>query len=145
MTQKKLERVNYIVVHCSATPPTMDIGVKEIDRWHRERGWFKIGYHAVIRRDGRIEYGRYTDEIGAHAKGFNNQSLSICLVGGVDENNNPDNNFEDIQLQTLKAAINYYKYFFPDAAVVGHKDLKGVTKACPSFDVMDWWKNHATN
>ena len=33
----------FIVVHCSATRPSQDIGAKEIDRWHRERGFMKIG------------------------------------------------------------------------------------------------------
>ena len=40
---------NYIVIHCSATRPSQDIGVKEIDRWHRERGFIKVGYGTVIR------------------------------------------------------------------------------------------------
>ena len=52
---------NYIVIHCSQTKPSMDIGAKEIDRWHRERGWLKIGYHKVIRRNGNIENGRGID------------------------------------------------------------------------------------
>ena len=42
------EQTKYIVIHCSATKPSMDIGAKEIDRWHRERGWLKIGYGKVI-------------------------------------------------------------------------------------------------
>ncbi|HMQ62785.1 MAG TPA: hypothetical protein PKE06_19045, partial [Flavilitoribacter sp.] len=48
-----------------ATPAAMDIGAKEIDRWHRAKGWFTIGYHFAIRRDGSIEYGRELSEVGA--------------------------------------------------------------------------------
>ena len=31
------EETKYIVVHCSQTRPSQDIGAKDIDRWHRER------------------------------------------------------------------------------------------------------------
>ena len=33
-------KTEYIVIHCSQTRPSQDIGVEEIDRWHRQRGWF---------------------------------------------------------------------------------------------------------
>ena len=46
---------SYIVIHCSQTRPSQDIGAKDIDRWHRERGWLKIGYARVIKRDGNIK------------------------------------------------------------------------------------------
>ena len=65
------DSIRYLVVHCAATPPEMDIGAKEIDLWHRQRGWSGIGYHFVIRRDGRVEAGRPLDRPGAHAQGFN--------------------------------------------------------------------------
>ena len=57
----------YIVIHCSQTRPSQNIGAKDIDRWHRERGWLKIGYHKVIKRDGTVEQGREDDAIGAHS------------------------------------------------------------------------------
>ena len=47
-----------IIIHCSATKPSMDIGVKEINEWHLQRGWSGIGYHYVIRRNGDLETGR---------------------------------------------------------------------------------------
>src|SRR5690625_2478479 len=81
------QQTTHIVAHCSASPPSQDIGVKEIDRWHRARGFFEVGYHAVIRRDGTLELGRDWDDIGAHARegGFNRTSIGVCLVGGVSE------------------------------------------------------------
>lgn len=146
MTQKILEQVDYIVVHCAATPARMDIGAEEIDRWHRERGFLKIGYHAVVRRNGRIEWGRKDNEIGAHAYGFNNKSIGVCLVGGMDKDNKrPENNFTEAQFDALRYLILYYKNQWPDAAIIGHGDLKGVNKACPSFDVQQWWQEHAAH
>ncbi len=50
--------INLIVVHCAATPPSMNIGAAEIRKWHTDKGWSDIGYHYVIRRDGTQEEGR---------------------------------------------------------------------------------------
>ena len=57
----KRKKTNMVVVHCSATRDDMDIGVAEIDKWHRGRGFYMIGYHDVIRRDGSVEQGRDID------------------------------------------------------------------------------------
>ena len=79
------QETSYIVIHCSQTRPSQNIGAKEIDRWHRERGWLKIGYHIVIKRDGIIEQGREDDEVPAAVKGYNHTSFNLCLVGGAKE------------------------------------------------------------
>ena len=44
------KETKYIIIHCSATKPSMDIGFEEIDKWHRAKGWFGCGYHKIIRR-----------------------------------------------------------------------------------------------
>jgi N-acetylmuramoyl-L-alanine amidase len=75
--------VKYLVVHCSATPPEQDIGAKEIDRMHRERGFLKIGYHFVIRRNGNIESGRRWTKSARTSRDTTHESLGICMVGGV--------------------------------------------------------------
>jgi len=132
--------VEYLVVHCAATKPSMDIGAKEIDRWHRAKGWMKIGYHYVIARGGRIDIGRKLDEPGAHAAGYNSKSIGICLVGGIDEAGAPQDNFTAIQKATLLTILNSLTKQFPNAKVLGHRDLPGVAKACPSWDVRSWYK-----
>ena len=58
--------IGEIFIHCSATPPSMDISADDIRDWHLARGWSDIGYHAVIKRDGTIEAGRSEDRAGAH-------------------------------------------------------------------------------
>lgn len=134
-----------IVVHCSATTPTMDWGMKEIDDLHRARGWRGIGYHWVIRRDGRIEQGRNEEDVGAHARGFNEKSIGVCLIGGVtidDGETIPENNFTEDQFSSLKVLIKRIVERHPIMWIKGHRDLPGVAKACPSFDVekfvWDW-------
>ena len=72
----------------------MDIGVKEIRKWHvDENKWSDIGYHDVIRRNGAIETGRPLEKPGAHAKGHNQNAIGICLVGGKADDGGPEFNF----------------------------------------------------
>lgn len=130
-----------IVVHCADTPESMDIGAAEIDKWHRDKGWSAIGYAFVIRRDGTIEKGRdldndgdSTNETGAHAAGFNAQSIGICLVGGK-----PGFNFTDNQMSSLRFLIDSLTTKFYGIDLIGHCDLPGVTKSCPCFDTKHWY------
>lgn len=130
-----------IVLHCSATRPSMDVGAKEIDKWHKARGWLKIGYQRVIRRNGDVEQGRKDDEIGAHAEGYNSHSIGVCWVGGVAEDSlGPEDNRTDAQRKSLESVVRELKQKYPGAKVVGHGDLPGVHKACPSFSVANWLK-----
>jgi len=134
------QNTDYIVIHCSATKPSMDIGAKEIDKWHRQNGWRKIGYHWVVRRDGIVEEGRDLAEAGAHAKGVNSLSVGICMVGGVDDAGKSENNFTDEQWKSLEDLVWQMKLAYPNAEVLGHRDLPDVKKDCPCFDVREWWK-----
>lgn len=134
----KPEDVDFIVIHCSATPPSLDIGAKEIAQWHKDKGWKTIGYHDVVRRSGVIEKGRAYNEPGAHVQGFNYCSIGICLVGGVDADGNPENNFTLHQMNTLDGLVRSLLDRFPGAIVQGHRDFPDVHKACPSFDVAAW-------
>ena len=146
-------RVDYLVVHTSATKPSMDIGVKEIDVWHKARKWKGIGYHFVIRRNGVLESGRSVAVAGAHVYGYNRVSLGICLVGGLSEKEGkPENNYEEVQMDTLHTLLVSCKQMYPRAEVVGHRDLSpdvdgdGIIepwewlKECPCMDIPAWWK-----
>ena len=101
------QETKYIVIHCSQTRPSQKIGAKEIDRWHRERGWLKIGYGKVIKRDGTVEQGRGDDDVQAHVKGYNHCAYGICLVGGSaeDDVNKPEDNFTGEQFESLKKVL----------------------------------------
>ena len=127
----------YLVVHCSATPPDMDIGATEIRRWHIEDNcWSDIGYHFVIRRSGALELGREIDAVGAHVRGVNSVSIGCCLIGGVDDDGNPADNFTAAQRVTLDALLRVLAKAYPGAVVRGHRDF--AEKACPSFDAKAW-------
>ena len=129
---------DYIVLHCSATPPAADIGAAEIRQWHKAKGWDDIGYHLVIRRNGAVEEGRSLEEIGSHVRNHNASSVGICLVGGVDARQRPRTNFTAAQWSALKNRLADLQSRFPSGRVIGHRDFPGVTKACPCFDAIDW-------
>jgi N-acetylmuramoyl-L-alanine amidase len=134
------KKTDYIVLHCSATRPSQDIDAKEIDRWHRAKGWLKIGYSFVITRGGKQEIGRELNEIGAHAKGYNHKSVGICLVGGVteDDHTKPENNFTPEQWETLDNLLRVLTDRFPKATIIGHNEIS--KKDCPSFNVQEFLK-----
>lgn len=124
-----MREIKKLIVHCSATPPHMDIGATEIRKWHLEKGWADIGYHFVIRRNGDVEDGRPVDQAGAHTQGYNRESIGICLVGG---NNEADFSFS--QYHSLVALIEKLKtQYGSDITVHGHREF--ADKLCPCFDV----------
>lgn len=129
-----MREIKYIVIHCADTYSDMDIGVKEIDRWHKERGWKGVGYHYVIRRNGIIEVGRTETKTGAHVVGYNSNSLGICYAGGKSAKGDPEDNRTEAQKISLTNLVNDLKIRYPEAKVVGHHDLFP-GKACPCFDV----------
>lgn len=147
--------IDHIIIHCSATKATQDITATDIDRWHRERGWWGCGYHVVIPRDGRIqtyENGdrcRPLDRAGAHVgdcgPGWNSRALAVCMVGGINDKGKPENNFTEPQWKALGEVVLTLLERFPAIKTIGgHRDLirktKAPAKACPSFDVKTWWK-----
>ena len=98
-------KTDMIVIHCASTPASMDIGVKEIKKWHIEDNkWDDIGYHYVIRRDGTLETGREEHRTGSHARQVNGTSLGVCLVGGYGSGG-WENNFTEEQFVALKDII----------------------------------------
>lgn len=130
--------IEAIVIHCAATKPEQDVGAKEIRAWHLARGFNDIGYHHVIRRDGTVEKGRDEAVPGAHVEGHNARTIGVCLVGGIDERGNADNNFTPAQWDALKTLCGALAARYRAAVFQGHRDFPGVAKACPSFDARLW-------
>jgi N-acetylmuramoyl-L-alanine amidase len=127
--------IKKIVVHCSDSDDSIDVGFREIDEWHRQRGWMSdsgisCGYHYIIRRDGRIEKGRPDNERGAHVKGHNTGSLGICWVGR--------NKIGPKQLESLKKLLRTLinRHGLESLDIYGHFELDS-RKTCPNLD-MDW-------
>ena len=148
-----MRKIDSIIVHCSATKAGQDFTAADIDRWHRERGFNGIGYHYVIRLDGRLEKGREIDLAGAHCKGWNERSVGIRYIGGLDENGHPADTRTNAQKRVLYQVIMDLQRQYAILQVLGHRDTSpdlngdGViepyeyVKACPCFDVREFMKS----
>jgi len=131
--------IDTIIIHCSYTMPSMDIGAEEIRDWHvNDNGWNDIGYHYVSRRNGDIEKGRDDSVIGAHARGANKSSIGVCLIGGRAENGGNEDNFTNDQFIALAGLIGDLEWQFGDVEVIGHYDVPDSGKTCPNFNVQEW-------
>jgi len=147
----------HLVLHCSATKPQLNIGRDVIREWHLAKGWADIGYHAVVKRNGLIEFGRPFDDVGAHVAGYNGTTVGVCLVGGLyPDGTEADDDIEGLytaeQRQALRNLVIVLKAAYPDALIVGHRDLSPDAnkdgkidkhewlKSCPGFDVRAWTK-----
>lgn len=173
--------ISLIVIHCSATPSgkplrtAVESAAEAINRWHKERGFKRspdavrgfspslphIGYHFVIDLDGRVANGRSIEEAGAHAAGFNANSIGICLIGGAEKTGQ----YTPAQWQALAKLVReqhaqhlkaiHFQYAQRKSGVLtngicGHRDLSpdqnanGITepfewlKTCPGFSVQEW-------
>ena len=121
-----------IIVHCTATPAGRDVTAADVDLWHRRRGFDSIGYHYLVRLDGRIEPGRPESAVGAHCLGHNAHSIGVCYVGGCDERMQPADTRTPMQRRALLRLLSELRNRYPDAQIRGHRDF--AAKACPSFD-----------
>ena len=133
--------IKYIVIHCAATKPSMDVPIERVRKWHLDRGWSDIGYHYYITRDGKIHKGRDLNIVGAHVRGYNKNSIGICYEGGINEKGDPEDNRTDEQKKSLLKVVKVLKFVFENAVVQGHRDFPNVKKACPSFDAKNEYKN----
>lgn len=142
-----MAKLTDITIHCTDSPWGC---VREVRRWHMEKGWRDIGYHFLIMNgrpvpslylkelDGMIEIGRDLDgdtfiednEVGAHALGYNRKSIGIVLVG--------TDMFTDSQMQALvrliRALRRHFNLRFENTR--GHYEIEQAHgKTCPNFNV----------
>ncbi|WP_018666685.1 N-acetylmuramoyl-L-alanine amidase [Bacteroides gallinarum] len=131
-----MRTVTLIVVHCSATPRGVDLSFEECRRDHIfHRGFRDIGCHFYLTRDGEIHCGRPLDETGAHCRGHNRHSVGVCYEGGLTADRRPADTRTPEQKASLVALLRELKRLFPQALIVGHRDLNPM-KECPCFNAV---------
>uniref|UniRef100_A0A6M2DXC1 Peptidoglycan-recognition protein n=1 Tax=Xenopsylla cheopis TaxID=163159 RepID=A0A6M2DXC1_XENCH len=88
--QPILDPLSYVIIHHSYIPgpcgeigqPTCDGAMRAMQDYHQlEHGWDDIGYSFAVGGDGKIYQGRGWKVVGAHAPGYNFNSVGICLIG----------------------------------------------------------------
>lgn len=159
-----MNKIDSIIIHCSATRAEQDFTAKDIDRMHRARGFNQIGYNHIVRLDGTVETGRPLTIDGAHCntKGFsglsyNKHSIGICYIGGLDANGKPADTRTIAQKTALRELVAKLCKEYEIIEVLGHRDTspdldgsgevepKEYIKACPCFDVRSEFSNFLRN
>ena len=148
--------MKYLVLHCTATPEGREVTSGEIRHWHTDpvkkggRGWKQVGYTDMIHLDGTVErlVGNNEDaevdpwEVTNGAKGYNTVSRHVVYVGGVSKGGKTAKDTRtEAQLKAMTAYVRDFHERFPQIRIVGHGELPGVKKACPSFDVAAWLRS----
>lgn len=128
-----MRKISKIILHCSATKEGKNFTVADIDAWHKQRGFNKIGYHFVIYLNGSVHKGRDISVIGAHTTGQNANSIGICYIGGLDTNGKAKDTRTPAQKSALITLVADLKTQFPNATVHGHYEF--AAKDCPCFNV----------
>lgn len=143
------KKVNYIVVHCTASKEGQDLNASDINKMHKRRGFSMIGYHYLIRLNGQVEEGRPLDKQGAHVRGYNDESIGVAYVGGLDDKGKAKDTRTEEQQVAMVNLLEAMVKKFPMAKIVGHRDLSpdldgdGVIekhewmKECPSFSAIE--------
>lgn len=131
---QSMRPIDSIIVHSTATPPNLDVGVGWIRKLHIEQnGWSDIGYHYVIKRNGLIQKGRPIEIPGAHVKGMNANTIGVVYVGGVDGEGKAQDNRTLLQKLSLHVLLQLLAVRHKTTKILGHKEC--ASTECPSFEV----------
>ena len=139
-----MREIKYIVVHCSDTIEGQNFTIDDIRRWHtapkpKGNGWQDIGYHYVIHLDGSIHKGRDESVVGAHVEGYNKNSIGVCYIGGKEAGTfRAKDTRTPAQKESLIRLLMQLVVKYPDAQIVGHRDL--ANRKCPCFDAKNEYK-----
>lgn len=140
-----MRNIKYIVIHHSAT--TRDIplqqSVTSFSNNHKVRlsqpvskeTWLYVAYHYVVAWNWTWEKTRWFEEIGYHAglRSVNKTSIGICFTGNFDIETPSQK-----QLESWRQILATLKKLYPNAKVIGHRDVEWVTKSCPgkNFNIL---------
>lgn len=135
-----MRKIDLIVIHCSATREDRPFTEHDLDIAHRLRGFDKIGYHFYVRRNGDIRSTRPVERVGAHARGHNANSIGICYEGGLDHYGVAKDTRTEWQKHSLRVLVRVLKLDYPEAKVVGHRDLSPDVNGNGEVEPMEWTK-----
>lgn len=142
-----MRKIHNLVVHCTGTGQKTSCGA--IKEYFRVKGWDTPGYHYLIPPNGVIEELLPPEFVSNGVIGHNFNSINIAYIGGVDSLGYALDNRTPEQKRALRELLVALKQKFPEARIVGHRDLSddlngnGIiepgewVKECPSFNAME--------
>lgn len=132
-----MRAINHIVLHCTATAQNATVAAIQ-KYWRENLGWKNPGYHYIIEANGIVHNLLPESGVSNGVAGHNHDSINVSYVGGIDANGQPKDTRTPQQLAAMVNLLKDLKKRYPSANILGHRDFKGVKKACPSFDVKAW-------
>lgn len=135
-----MRTIKYIAVHCTATKQNATIESIR-NYWKRNLGWKQPGYHIIVKPNGDHERLALDETVCNGVKGYNNESIHVSYIGGIDDNGKAVDNRTDAQKRTLLQIICGLKAKYPNAIIQGHRDFPNVAKDCPSFNAKEEYKH----
>lgn len=125
LTPLDLTKVIYLIVHHAEASIFSPAQVNDCHK--NERNWNCAGYNFYVRKDGTVYEMRGFNQ-GAQTLGYNEISLGICLEGNFERES-----ISSTQYSALISLLNTLKVKFPNAKIVGHRDLNKT--ACPGKNI----------
>jgi len=126
-------QIEYIVIHCTATSVHATASAIQ-NYWRNTLKWRNPGYHILFHHDNGFTVFADFDNVTNGVIGYNQHSIHLSYIGGINENGQPIDNRSESQKRLLEIAVKELKKRLPSAIVQGHRDFPGVKKACPCFD-----------
>ena len=136
---KPLKQVSLLIVHCSATRCDRPFSVESLIATGEAR-FGQVSYHYYVRRNGDVVPLLPESVQGVHARHYNYCSLGICYEGGLDEKGRAVDTRTPAQKASLYQLLKNLREDYPDARIMGHRELPHVAKACPCFDASEEYK-----
>ena len=145
MKPLKAQDVKWLVVHCSASRCNRPFTVERLIETGRQR-FGQPSYHYYVRRNGCVVPILPESVQGVHAVGYNHCSIAVCYEGGLDENGNAADTRTELQKASLYELLKQLRRDYPQARIIGHRELPHVAKDCPCFSCAEYTdlqpKNH---
>lgn len=140
-----MREIKYLVVHYTASQQNKT--VEDILKGFRAKGWKYPGYHVLIPVSG--ERHRLLDESipSNGAFNFNQNSLHVCTIGGIDKQGKSIDNRTDAQKDAIIETLKEWRAKYPNAEILGHRDFyrkygdKKNNTACPGFNAIEEYAN----
>ena len=137
MKPLKAQDVKWLVVHCSASRCNRPFTVERLIETGRER-FGQPSYHYYVRRNGNVVPILPESVQGVHAVGYNHCSIAVCYEGGLDENGKAADTRTELQKASLYELLKQLRRDYPQARIIGHRELPHVAKDCPCFSCAEY-------
>jgi len=140
MKPLKAQDVKWLVVHCSASRCNRPFTVERLIETGRQR-FGQPSYHYYVRRNGYVVPILSESVQGVHAVGYNHCSIAVCYEGGLDENGKAADTRTELQKASLYELLKQLRRDYPQARIIGHRELPHVAKDCPCYPASKEYAN----